>query len=239
MPDTMTMERISNARGAPVYDAAGEKIGEVEEIFYDTDSNQPEWVGIGAGFFGTKRVLVPLESAELRDDGLYVPYEKDFVKDSPDIDSDEISEDTEQDLYAYYQLTARKGAKGRGGKGRGKGKEEVTRSEEELQVGKRPVEAGSVRLRKRVETEPVDVDVELQRETARVTREQVDQPVADAELGEDEIEVPLRAEEPVAQKRVVAKEKVGVEKDVERETKTVSDEVRKERVDVEGDAERR
>ena len=239
MPDTMTMERISNARGAPVYDAAGEKIGEVEEIFYDTDSNQPEWVGIGAGFFGTKRVLVPLESAELRDDGLYVPYEKDFVKDSPDIDSDEISEDTEQDLYAYYQLTARKGAKGRGGKGRGKGKEEVTRSEEELQVGKRPVEAGSVRLRKRVETEPVDVDVELQRETARVTREQVDQPVADAELGEDEIEVPLRAEEPVAQKQVVAKEKIGVEKDVERETKTVSDEVRKERVDVEGDAERR
>jgi uncharacterized protein (TIGR02271 family) len=234
MPDAMTMERINEARGAPVYDAAGEKIGEVEEIFYEINTNRPEWVGIGTGFFGTKRVLVPLESAELREDGLYVPYEQDYVKDSPDIDSDEISEQTEQELYAYYQLKAPSQKKGRG-----KGKQEVTRSEEELQVGKRAVEAGSVRLRKSVETEPVDVDVELQRETARVTREQIDQPVADAELGEDDIEVPLREEKPVAQKQVVAKEKVAIEKGVERETATVSDELRKERVDVEGDTENR
>jgi uncharacterized protein (TIGR02271 family) len=237
MPDTMTMERIAEARGAPVYDAAGEKIGTVEEVFHDIDTNRPEWVGIGTGFFGTKRVLVPLESAELKDDGLHVPYSKDHIKGSPDIDSDEISEETEQELYSYYQL-APTPERARD-KARGKGRQEVTRAEEELQVGKRPVEAGSVRLRKRVETEPVDVDVELQRETARVTREQIDQPVADGEFGEDEVEVPLRAEEPVAQKRKVAKERVGVEKNVETDTATVRDEVRKERVDVEGDAEKR
>jgi uncharacterized protein (TIGR02271 family) len=234
MPDAMTMERINQAQGAPVYDSAAEKIGEVEEIFYDVNTNQPEWVGIGTGFFGTKRVLVPLESAELRDEGLYVSYDKDYVKDSPDIDADQISEQTEQELYAYYNLSDPSPTKRQQ-----KGKQEVTRSEEELQVGKRQVEAGSVRLRKWVESEPVDVDVELQRETARVTREQVDQPVSDAEFGEDEVEVPLRAEEPVAQKQVVAKEKIGVEKDVETTTKTVSDEVRKERVDVEADAEHR
>ena len=237
MPDTMTMERITEARGAPVYDASGEKIGTVEEVFHDIDTNRPEWVGIGTGFFGTKRVLVPLESAELKDDGLHVPYSKDHVKDSPDIDSDEISEETEQELYSYYQLAPARG-KARD-KARGKGQQEVTRAEEELQVGKRQVDAGSVRLRKRVETEPVAADVELQRETARVTREQIDQPVGDAELGEDEVEVPLRAEEPVAQKRKVAKERVAVEKNVETDTATVRDEVRKERVDVEGDAEKR
>jgi uncharacterized protein (TIGR02271 family) len=238
MPDAMTMERVSEARGAPVFDSAGEEIGAVEEIFHDIHTDQPEWVGVGTGFFGTKRVLVPLESAELREDGLHVPYPKDYVKDSPDIDSEEISEETEQELYTYYQLTAPAPGKA-SGKAKATGKQEVTRSEEELQVGKRGVAAGSVRLRKWVETEPVNVDVELQRETARVTREEIDQPVADADLGEDEVEVPLRAEEAVAQKQVVAKERVGVEKGVETETATVSDEVRKERVDIEGDAERR
>jgi uncharacterized protein (TIGR02271 family) len=235
MPDRMTMERITEARGASVYDAHGDEIGVVDEIFYDRDTREPEWVGIGTGFFGTKRVLVPLDRAQLTDDGLRVPYSKDYVKDAPDIDSDEISEQTEQELYSYYKLRNQPGRSRRAGAG----KHEVTRSEEELQVGKRPVEAGSVRLRKWVETEPVDVDLELQRETARVTREQIDQPVGDAEFGEDEVEVPLRAEEPVAQKRKVAKERVGIEKDVETDTATVRDEVRKERVDVEGDAEKR
>jgi uncharacterized protein (TIGR02271 family) len=235
MPDTMTMQRITEARGAPVYDADGDKIGEVEEIFYDTESRRPEWIGVGTGFFGTKRVLVPLETAQLDADGLRVPYPKDLVKDSPDIDSDEISDQTEQDLYAHYRLSERAGARERG---RATGKEHVTRKEEELQVGKRQVEAGGVRLRKWVETEPVDVDVELQRETARVTREQVDEPV-EADLGEEEIEVPLRGEEAVAQKRVVAKERVGVEKGVETEREKVTGEVRKERVDIEGDAEQR
>jgi uncharacterized protein (TIGR02271 family) len=235
MPDTMTMQRITEAHGAPVYDADGDKIGEVEEIFYDTETRQPEWIGIGTGFFGSKRVLVPLEAAQLDADGLRVPYPKDLVKDSPDIDSDEISNQTEQELYAHYGLSGRAGT---AEPGRATGKEHVTRKEEELQVGKRPVEAGGVRLRKWVETEPVDVDVELQRETARVTREQMDEPV-EADLGEEEIEVPLRGEEAVAQKRVVAKERVGVEKDVETEQETVTGEVRKERVDIEGDAEQR
>jgi uncharacterized protein (TIGR02271 family) len=235
MPDTITMERISEAHGAPVYDAGGEKIGTVEEIFYDGQSGRPEWIGIGTGFFGTKRLLVPLESAQLDDDGLRVPYDKDYVKDSPDVGSDQISEQTEQELHSYYRLS---GSTPTTSRGRGKGKEEVTRSEEELQVGKRAVEAGGVRLRKWVETEPVGVDVELRRETARVTREAIDEPV-DAELGEEEVEVPLRAEEAVAQKQVVAKERVGVEKDVETEQETVRGEVRKERVEVEGDAEQR
>src|SRR5829696_1480606 len=116
---------------------------------------------------------------------------------------------------------------------------DVTRHEEELQVGKEERAAGSVRLRKWVETEPVSTQVELERETAQVVREPVDEPVArdtDAAFGEEEIEVPLRAEEAVVGKRTVAKERVGIEKDVDTRTETVRDEVRKEHVDVDDDA---
>ncbi len=113
----------------------------------------------------------------------------------------------------------------------------MTVHEEELAVGKRPVAVGSVRIRKWVETEPVELDVELKRETARVVREEVNQPVTGAEIGEAVIEIPLIAEEPVVQKQTVARERISVEKRVETERQTVSDEVRRERVEVEGDPE--
>jgi uncharacterized protein (TIGR02271 family) len=108
------------------------------------------------------------------------------------------------------------------------------RHEEELQVGKRPVEAGAVRLRKWVETEPVSIDVELQRETARVVREPIEQVVEDGVIGEQEIEMPIHHEEPFVQKQTVAKERVVLEKSVQVETHRVEDELRKERIDVDG-----
>jgi stress response protein YsnF len=236
---TYTIEQLSELRGTPVYSSDGEKIGDVEEIFYDYSTRQPEWIGIGTGFFGTKRVLVPVDGASGDAEAFTVAYTKDQVKDSPDIDSDEISQETEQELYSYYGLgySERRSESGlaEGTPRRAGDEASVTRSEEELQVGKRATEAGQARLRKWVETEPAEVDVELRQETARVTREQIDQPVDEGELGEDEVEMTLQKEEPVVQKQTVAKERVGLEKDVDVERKKVRDEVRKERVEVEGD----
>ena len=247
---TWTMEDVSASRGQPVYSQEGEKIGTVEEIFYDYETRNPEWLGIGTGFLGTKRAIVPLAGADKREDGLYVPYSKEQVQNSPDVDEEEISEDTERALYEHYGVpysearsdtvlaegapaTAEAELTAREGEGT------VTRHEEELRVGKRQMEAGRARLRKWVETEPVAEDVELRRERARVTRQPVDQPAAAGEIGEEEVEVALRREEPVVQKETVARERVGLEKDVETERETVGDEVRKERVEVEGDLEER
>jgi uncharacterized protein (TIGR02271 family) len=224
--------RLDEMRGTPVHDVEGSKIGSVEEIFYDQQTSRPEWIGVGTGFFGTKRVLVPVQGARATPDGLLVAYSKEQVKDSPDIDEDEISAQCESELIAYYGL-------GSGGSEAApttsSDGESVTRAEEEIEVGTRPTAAGSARLRKWVETEPVALDVELQREVAHVTREPIDQPVGDHDFGEEQVEVPLHAEKPVVQKQTVAKERVGLEKDVQTDTQTVEDEVKKERVEVEGD----
>ncbi len=56
------------------------------------------------------------------------------------------------------------------------GEVSVSRHEEEIQVGKREVEYGRVRLRKWVETEPVTEEIELRRETAFVERQPVNRP---------------------------------------------------------------
>jgi uncharacterized protein (TIGR02271 family) len=227
----LTLDRLEQMRGATVYDSTGDKIGTVEEIFYDEDTNRPEWIGIGTGFFGTKRVLVPIDGARVEGDEITIRYSADQVKDSPDIDSDEISYETEQELYAYYRLGPSSGRRGTDDDA----DQELTRAEEELRVGKETVESGRARLRKWVETEPVEAQVELRQETAQVTRERIDQPVEGVELGEEEIEVPLHEERAVVEKRAVAKERVGIKKDVKSETETVRDEVRKERVEVDED----
>jgi uncharacterized protein (TIGR02271 family) len=242
--DRLSVTRLADMRDQPVYDSAGEKIGKVDEIFYDTATNVPEWLGIGTGFFGSKRVLVPVKGAREEQDGLAVAYPKEQVKDSPEIDGDEISEQTERELASYYGLgySERRSATGLtegtpsgAGAGVGRSQKEVVRHEEEVKVGKRPVEAGRARLRKWVETEPVEMDVALQQERARVTRERVDQPVGEHEFEEEEVEVPLRGEEPVVQKQARAKERVAVGKETQTKRETVKEDVRKEQVGIEGE----
>lgn len=250
MEGTLTLDRLAEMRGTPVYSSDGDKIGSVEELFLDDDTGEPEWIGLGTGFFGTKRVLVPIAGADVRDDAVYVPYAKAHVKRTPDLDGDEISQETEAQLYAHYGLQAGRGATAdpAGAADTGlepgtpdspgdttEGTPALTRSEEELRVGKREIEASRLRLHKWVETEQVDVPVELRREKARVTREPVDGSVGDREIGDEQIEVTLREEQPVVAKETVAKERIRVDKEVEVGQETVRDEVRKERVDVDDD----
>jgi uncharacterized protein (TIGR02271 family) len=234
MSDTMSMD-LSRLRGRPAYDANGEPLGNVEEIFYDEETNVPEWVSVNG-------YLVPVRGAGGSEDSLRLAYTRDQIVATRPAADDTVSQEHEAELYDHYgfEYSERRSESGlpeSGGSARMDEAEgaSVTRSEEELAVGKQTVDAGRVRLRKWVETEPVALDVQLLRETARVSREPIDQPVSGAEIGEQEIEVGLRAEEAFVEKQAVAKERITLEKDVETENRTVSDEVRKERVEIEGD----
>ncbi len=116
----------------------------------------------------------------------------------------------------------------------------MTRSEEQLNVGTERVQAGKARLRKWVETENVQVDVPIRTEKAVLVTE----PITDANRGdafdgqditEDEHEIVLNTERPVVSTETVAKERVRLDTQVEESTETVNQDVRKERIEVEGD----
>jgi uncharacterized protein (TIGR02271 family) len=106
--------------------------------------------------------------------------------------------------------------------------------EEELQVGKREVERGGVRVESRVEEKPVTEQVQLREERVHVERRPVDRPVTDADAAfrEGTLEVTERAEEAVVGKTARVVEEVVVGKHVEERTETVSDTVRRTDVDV-------
>jgi uncharacterized protein (TIGR02271 family) len=117
----------------------------------------------------------------------------------------------------------------------------MTRSEEELRVGTERRETGRARLRKHVVTEDVQERVPVEREEVRVEREPITDANRDAaldgpEISEEEHEVTLHAEEPVVEKRTVPKERVRLDKDVHRDEETISEEVRQERIEADGEA---
>ncbi|GAA1392946.1 PRC and DUF2382 domain-containing protein [Luteococcus peritonei] len=117
------------------------------------------------------------------------------------------------------------------------GTNEVVAHEERLNVGKEQVETGRVRIRKHVVHENQSVQVPVTREEVRVERT----PIADGErtngrIGEETTEeVVLHEERPVVSKETVGVEKVSLGKEQVQENVTVTEDVAKERIEVEGD----
>jgi uncharacterized protein (TIGR02271 family) len=109
----------------------------------------------------------------------------------------------------------------------------VQRSEEELRAGTREREAGAMKVRKRVRTDRERIEVPTKHEEVTVERVPVKGEATEAQIGEDEVSVPVTEEEVVTDKRAVAKEEIRVRKDVVEDTEVVEDDVRREEIDVE------
>jgi uncharacterized protein (TIGR02271 family) len=116
----------------------------------------------------------------------------------------------------------------------------MTRSEEQLRVGTQQVESGKARLRKFVVTENVTTTVPVSHEEVRIERE----PITDANVGnaldgpaisEEEHEVVLHAERPVVAKEAVPVERVRLDTQTVTEQETVTDSVRKEQIEADTD----
>ena len=119
----------------------------------------------------------------------------------------------------------------------------MTRSEEELHVGTTARETGRVRLRKYIVTENVTQTVPVKREEVRLEREPItdanrDTATAGADLSEEEHEVVLHEEQVDVSKTVVPKERVALGADTVTDEREVSEEVRKEQIEmIDGDGE--
>ncbi|HEX8145910.1 MAG TPA: YsnF/AvaK domain-containing protein [Pyrinomonadaceae bacterium] len=107
---------------------------------------------------------------------------------------------------------------------------------EELEVGKREVERGGVRVQKRVSEIPVEEDVTLREEHVNVNRRPADYTFhgSDAEaFQESVVEIREAYEELILNKKARVVEEVVINKDVDERTETVRETLRKTEVDVE------
>lgn len=108
--------------------------------------------------------------------------------------------------------------------------------EEEMEVGKREVGKGGVRVTSRIEETPVQEDISLKEEHATISRRPVDRPAEPEELSaqsEKSVEVEETAERPVISKSARVVEEIEVGKETSEKTETVEDTVRRTEVDIE------
>jgi uncharacterized protein YrrD len=56
MPD---INQVSSWRGEKLHGAGGEKLGTIEEIYLDEETEQPEWFAVKTGLFGSRVSFVP------------------------------------------------------------------------------------------------------------------------------------------------------------------------------------
>nr|MBA3322403.1 YsnF/AvaK domain-containing protein [Pyrinomonadaceae bacterium] len=108
--------------------------------------------------------------------------------------------------------------------------------EEQLQVGKREVQGGGVRVHSSVTEKPVEETVALREETVHVERRPADRAVSQADMAamrDGTIEMTETSEEAVVSKQARVVGEVVVSKDVTERQETVRDTVRRTDVDVE------
>jgi uncharacterized protein (TIGR02271 family) len=241
-------------RGRDVVGSDGEKIGTVDEVYLDTDSGDPEWLSINTGLFGLKSSFAPIQGAQPEGGAVRLAYTKEQVKDAPGVEPDqELNDSEERTLWSHYGLdyeSAHSGANGTTGEepvGRDVSGPEtdsaMTRSEEEVNVGTREREKGRARLRKYVVAEEVTKTVPVRKEKAVLEREPITEGNVDAAMdgpaiSDEEHEVTLSEEEVVVEKKAVPKERVRLDKETETSEERVTEEVRKERIEAEGDIRR-
>ena len=255
-----TIQELHNMEGQTAVDVNGAKLGKIGQIYVDDQTSQPLWVTITTGMFGTRQNFAPLHGSRADGDDLQLAVTKDMVTDAPGVEADGHIEDSENEaLYTYYheylggtaQDTSRQDQADAGdtredmaGRDSVQGRDTsgpttddaMTRSEEQLHVGTEQVQAGRARLRKYVVTENVTQTVPVRHEEVRLEREPVTSAnrgpaVSGSDISEEEHEVTLRAERPVVNKETVPVERVRLGTETVTEDHEVSETLRKEQID--------
>jgi hypothetical protein len=107
-------ENLRDWRGEKVIDPDGDKIGDLEAVYFDTATDEPAFATVKVGFVGRHRlVFVPLAGATVSPSAIRVRYDKKLVGDAPSIDMDgELTAADEPAVFAHYNVPYLTGASG-------------------------------------------------------------------------------------------------------------------------------
>jgi hypothetical protein len=93
-------------RGKELIDRNGEEIGRLEDVYFDVETDQPQFGTVREGLIGRHLTFAPLAEVVVGPDSLQVAVTRAQVKQAPNIElqGDELSQADESSLYHYYEL---------------------------------------------------------------------------------------------------------------------------------------
>lgn len=241
--------------GAQVTDSDGLGVGKVEQVFRNDADGTPSWARIRSA---KGLHFVPLTGCKMMSGGsLSVPFDSRKIMSEPTVKVDRhMSVEQEEQLRAYFgirvpaqpsrptrrqtippgqipatrprpdqiQVTGQTEAEA--------ATEWLTRSEEQLVVDTETHVSGRVKLRKFVDSEPVQQTVHVFHEEYDVERIPVDDDQVVGEMAASEQEIFLHESRTNVSKRTIQVERVRLTVRKVEEDKTISGEVRKERIEI-------
>ena len=117
MLETYSEQQLQTLVGYEVKDRDGEKVGYVDVVFLDDQTEQPEWIGIWNGLPNGHRYLAPLQGITHEGDSVRVPWTKEQIESAPTYDEQDarglvigkgdhfaISAEQEEAAYRHYGL---------------------------------------------------------------------------------------------------------------------------------------
>jgi sporulation protein YlmC with PRC-barrel domain len=100
------VRNLAEWRGRSLIDRDGDKIGKLEDVYVDVETDEPMFGTVKEGRFGRHLTFVPLAGITIGPDDLQVTVSKEAVRGAPNIDleGEELSQTDEATLYHHYQL---------------------------------------------------------------------------------------------------------------------------------------
>jgi sporulation protein YlmC with PRC-barrel domain len=97
---------VGDWQGKMLVDSDGEKIGKLQDVYVDVETDEPQFGTVKEGFIGRHLTFVPLGGIRVGPDDLRVPVSREQVKAAPNIEmhGGELSQEDESALYHHYEL---------------------------------------------------------------------------------------------------------------------------------------
>jgi uncharacterized protein YrrD len=97
---------LAEWNGKMLIDRDGEKIGKLQDVYVDVETDEPQFGTVKEGLIGRHLTFVPLAGIKVGPDDLQVAVSKQQVKDAPNIEQhgEELSQADESALYHHYEL---------------------------------------------------------------------------------------------------------------------------------------
>jgi sporulation protein YlmC with PRC-barrel domain len=97
---------VTEWRGKILIDIDGEKIGKLQDVYVDVETDVPQFATVKEGVIGRHLTFVPLVGIQVGPDDLQVSVTKEQVRSAPDIEmhGEELSQADESTLYHHFEL---------------------------------------------------------------------------------------------------------------------------------------
>jgi sporulation protein YlmC with PRC-barrel domain len=97
---------VAEWHGKMLIDRDGEKIGKLQDVYVDVETDEPQFATVKEGFLGRHLTFVPLGGIQIGPDDLQVAVGKEQVRSAPEIElhGEELSQADESALYHHFEL---------------------------------------------------------------------------------------------------------------------------------------